>query len=219
MTKLLTFLFQKSLDTGEIPNTWKTANVLPAFKKGDRKLPSNYRPISLTPVICKLLESVIRDKVFDYLLRNNLLTNQHHGLVLRRSSVTQLLIALNYWTESLEQGVPVDVIYLDFSKAFDSVLHERLLLKLRAYGIHGNILEWIKSFLSGRKQNVVVNGVKAVISNVLSGIPQGSVMGPLLFLIYINDVVSVVKSPALLFADDTKIFCPIVDRLSALQLV
>jgi len=111
------------------------------------------------------------------------------------------------------------VIYLDFSKAFDSVLHERLLLKLRAYGIHGNILEWIKSFLSGRKQNVVVNGVKAVISNVLSGIPQGSVMGPLLFLIYINDVVSVVKSPALLFADDVKIFCPIVDRLSALQLV
>ena len=132
--------------------------------------------------------------------------------------LSQLLTALNYWTEFLEQGIPVDVIYLDFSKAFDSVSHERLLLKLKAYGIHGNILEWIKSFLSGKKQTVVVNGVKSVISDVLSVVPQGSVMGPLLIFIYINDVVSVVKSPALLLVDDIKTFCPIVNRLSALQL-
>ena len=123
--------------------------MAPVFKKGDRKLPSNYRPISLTPLICKVLESVIRDKMFDYLFRNNLLANEQHSFMPRRSCVIQLLTALHYWTESLKKFVPVDVLYLrDFSKAFDSVPHERLLLKLEAYGIQGKVLQWIIFSLS-----------------------------------------------------------------------
>ena len=112
LTKPLSILFQKSLDTSIIPSMWKTADVVPVFKKGDQKLPSNYRPISLTPVICKILESLIRDKLFDYLFRNTLLSIQQHGFVPKRSCVTQLLTALQYWTASLEKGTPVDVIYV-----------------------------------------------------------------------------------------------------------
>ena len=173
------------MNTDIVPNDWKLADVAPVFKKGDRRLPSNYRLISLTPLICKVLESVIRDKMFDYLLRNNLLANKQHGFMPRRSCVTQLLSALQYWTDSLEKDVPVDVLYLDFSKAFDSVPHERLLLKLEAYGIQGKVLQWIRSFLSERKYAVVINGVKSATSNVLSGVSQRSVIGPLLFSIYV----------------------------------
>ena len=152
--------------------------------------------------------------MFDYLFRNNLLANEQHGFMPIRSCVTQLLTALHYWTESLEKGVPVDVLYLDFSKAFDSVPHERLLLKLEVYGIQGKVLQWIRSFLSQRKQAVVINGVKSATSNVISGVPQGSVIGPLLFSIYVNDLPSVVSSQVLLFADDVKLFCPIVNQQS-----
>ena len=194
-------LFQKSLDTGVVPNDWKLVDVAPVFKKGDCKLPSNYRPISLTPVICKVMESVIRDKMFDYLFKNDLLANKQHGFVPGSSCVMQLLTALQSWTESLEKSIPVDLVYLDFSKA---VPHERLLLKV----IQGKVLQWIRSFLSRRKQAVVINGIKSNASNVLSGVPQGSVMGPLLFLIYINDLPIQISPQVLLFADDVKLYCP-----------
>ena len=166
----------------------------------------------------KVLESVVRDKMFDYLLRNNLLANEQHGFMPRRSCVTQLLTALQYWTESLEKGVLVDVLHLDFSKAFDSVPHERSLLKLEAYSMQGKVLQWIRSFLSERKQAVVINGVKSATSNVLSGVPQGSVIGPLLFSIYVNDLPSIVSSQVLLFADGVKLFCPTVNQQSNFQL-
>ena len=117
LTRPLSILFQKSLDTSSLLSMWKIANVVLVFKKGYRKLPSNYRPIGLTSVVCKILKSVIRDKLFEYLFRNNLLTNQQHGFVLKRSCVTQLLTTLQYWTDSLEKGTPMDVVYLGFSKA------------------------------------------------------------------------------------------------------
>ena len=119
------------------------------------------------------------------------------------------------WTESLEKGISVDVLYLDFSKVLESVPHEWLLLKLKVYGLQGKVLLWIRSFLSERKQAAVINGVKSRTTSVLSGVPQGSVIDPLLFLIYINDLPSQVSSQVLLFADDVKLYCPIVNQQSS----
>ena len=116
------------------------------------------------------------------------------------------------WTTVLQDGIPIDVVYLDLTKAFDSVPHKRLLVKLQAHGITGKLLNWIKIFLSGRRQRVVINGFQSHESSVISGVPQGSVLGPLLFLIYVDDLPRVISSPSLLFADDTKLFRPISDH-------
>ena len=119
-------------------------------------------------------------------------------------ATTQLLTAMNYWTESLNSGYPVDIIYFDFKKAFDTVPHRRLLLKLKSYGIGGNLLSWINSFLTGRLQQVILNSVYSEWSSVVSGVPQGSVLGPV--LLYVNDILSIVNSHLLLFADDIKLY-------------
>ena len=219
MVTPLQILFRKFLDSGFIPDQWKTANVIPIFKKGNRKLPSNYRPISLTSVTCKIFESLIRDAVMTYLLTDGLLAKeQWHGFMPRRSCVTQLLTAMEDWTKSLQDGVPIDVVYLDFSKAFDSVPHIRLLVKLQAHGIKGKLLNWIQSFLTNRKQRVIINGSQSDESAVISGVPQGSVLGPLLFLIYVSDIPGAISSSSLLFADDTKLYQPISDYRSFQQL-
>ena len=116
------------------------------------------------------------------------------------------------WITVLQDRIPIDVVYLDFTKAFDSVPHKRLLVKLQAHGITGKLLNWVKIFLSGRRQRVVINGFQSHESSVISGVRQGSVLGPLLFLIYVNDLLRVISSPSLLFADDTKLFRPITDH-------
>ena len=206
------------MDSGFIPKQWKTANVTPIFKKGSRKLPSNYRPISLTSVICKVFESLIRNAIMDYLFTNDLLAKEQHGFMPGRSCVTQLLTALEGWTTSLQNGIPIYVIYLYFSKAFGSAPHRRLLVKLQAHGIKGKLLNWIRAFSTDRRQRVIINNFQSNESNVDSGVPQGSVLGPLLFLIYVNDLPKTICSPSLLFADDTKLFRPITDFQSSQQL-
>ena len=123
--------------------------------------------------------------------------------------MTQLLVVMEEWSQLLDQGLPVDAIYLDFRKAFDTVPHQRLLRKLEAYGIRGKLLNWIEAFLVGRKQSVVINGTKSSLTDVKSGIPQGSVLGPLLFVVFINDMSSGVTSACKLFADDSKIYGPV----------
>jgi len=214
----LTILFRKSLNTSTLPTSWKRGHVIPIHKKGSRRLVDNYRPITLTSIVGKLLESIVKDHILDSFIRNNLLSSYQHGFMPGKSCVTQLLYVMELWTESLDQGNPIDVIYFDFRKAFDSVPHARLLLKLQTYGIRGNLLKWIRHFLMDRKQRVIVHNEQSEWCDVISGVPQGSVLGPLLFAIYVNDLPEVVQSLLFLFADDTKLFRSIVSDLDVAQL-
>ena len=180
--------------------------VVPIPKQGNRQEPGNYRPISLTAVPCKVLESLIRDQVMSHLEENQLLTRYQHGFRPKRSCSTQLMEVIDEWTSYIEEGDPVDAIYLDFKKAFDSVPHRRLLHKLETYGVAGKVKDWIAAFLLDRRQQVVVRGCSSPWVPVTSGVPQGSVLGPTLFILYINDLPESVRSSVRIFADDTKIF-------------
>ena len=152
------------------------------------------------------MESLIKDHIMNHMIKHKLISPYQFGFMPGRSCTTQLLHVLDYLTKHLDSGFQIEMIYLDFRKAFDSVPHQRLLHKLSSFGIHGNMLKWIKCFLSNRKQQVVLNGRKSCPVPVTSGVPQGSVLGPLLFSIFVNDLPSIVSSLIYLFTDDTKIF-------------
>jgi len=151
----------------------------------------------------------IRDKLFNHLVNNNLLSDEQYGFCEGRSCVLQLLNTIYDWLCQIDNNVPVDAIYLDFKKAFDTVPHERLLTKLHGYGVRGNIFNWVKDFLTGRTQHVSINDKLSSISNVTSGVPQGSVLGPTLFIYFINDLPTVITTFIKIFADDTKAYFPI----------
>ena len=202
----LSILFNKSLESSVLPDDWKIGYITPIYKKGNKTKVDNYRPVCLTSIVIKIFESIIKDTLSNYLSDNNLLSPNQHGFVPRRSCCTQLLHALNDWTLSLDECLSTDVVYFDFSKAFDSVPHTRLLLKLQAYGINGQLLSWFKSFLMGRRQCVKINGVLSSWIQVSSGVPQGSILGPLLFSLYVNELPSLVSSQLLMFADDIKLY-------------
>ena len=205
ITKPLSMLFNKSLTTGKVPNEWKLANVTPIFKKGDKSQPKNYRPISLTSVVCKLMETIIRDKIVNFLEENKIIKDSQHGFRNKRSCLTNLLDFYNEVYSMYDDTRSVDVIYLDFQKAFDKVPHNRLLSKIHNHGIRGSIHRWLGDWLSERKQRVVINGNSSDWRDVISGVPQGSVLGPILFIIYVNDIDDGLNSKISKFADDTKI--------------
>ena len=212
---ILTHIFQRSLDTGIVPDDWRHAVISPVFKKGQKSKPSNYRPISLTCIASKLLEHILVSNIMKYFDSHNILSPQQHGFRSKHSCETQLIGFTQEIADNLEQGQQSDVIIMDFSKAFDKVDHHKLIHKLRHLGINSKVTSWIHSFLNNRSQQVLVEGKCSDRLPVLSGVPQGSVLGPCLFLAYINDLPNSIKSRARLFADDTIVYLTIKPKSSA----
>jgi hypothetical protein len=199
-------LFKTIINKGVVPNDWKKAYVIPIYKSGDRSNPSNYRPVSLTCIASKIFEKVLYDAIYSHLGKNDLLTNRQHGFRKGFSCDTQVVSFIHDLASSMDKKIETDVVFLDFQKAFDKVPHKQLLMKLGMFGVHDDVITVLRSFLLGRKQQVLIDGDLSDPLPVLSGVPQGSVIGPLLFLIYINDLIEHISSKGGLFADDTVLY-------------
>ena len=191
-------IFNHSVFSGYVPQNWRDGNITPLHKKGPRKLCSNYRPVTLTSQIVKLLERLVQDQLLALVQENNIISCDQHGFQQKCSCVSQLLECKNDWTQTYD---------LDFAKAFVTVAHQRLLAKLDHCGIRGHLLAWLSSFLSGRRQRVVLRNGSSDWIPVTSGVTQGSILGP----VFVNNLPSVTLSTAKLFADDTKLYRQIMN--------
>ena len=208
LAPVFSILYQASLLQGEVPQDWRTAHVTPVYKKNDPLVAANYRPVSLTSIPCKLLEHVLHSHIMNHLISHKILCENQHGFRKKRSTESQLVSFTNDLASNIDVGTQTDVVLLDFAKAFDKVNHSSLLKKLDHYGIRGQTFNWIQQFLFERTQRVILDGVLSDSAPVLSGVPQGSVLGPLLFLIYINDLPQYVSpgTQVRLFADDSAVY-------------
>ena len=217
---ILMIVYKKSYNTGQLPDDWKLANVVPVFKKGNTSLAATYRPISLTCVSCKIMEHIITSNVMRHASTHNILYHLQHGFRDKRSCETQLLEFQNDIVANMNNVKQTDVIVMDFAKAFDKVGHRRLIEKMKYYGVGGKTNKWIEDFLAGRSQKVVLDGEKSYNADVLSGVPQGSVLGPCLFLFYINDMPEGLhqETTVRLFADDTIAYLAVTNNQDAEKL-
>ena len=202
----LTKLFNCSIKYGKFPDKWKLANVVPLFKKGDAHLIDNYRPVSLLSCVSKVFEKIIFKYVFNFLRDNLKITIHQSGFIPGDSTTNQLVYLYNFFAKALDEKKEVYIVFCDISKAFDRVWHDGLIYKLKRVGINGILLDWFKNYLTDRKQRVTINGQSSSWGKICAGVPQGSVLGPLLFIVYINDIVENIGSNIKLFADDTAIY-------------
>ena len=215
IAKGITALFNKSIESGKVPKEWKISAVVPVPKGDNSSQPSNYRPISLLSILSKLLERHMHKMIYKHLESTVPLALQQWGFHPKRSTVSALLDVTNHWFQSLDKGKEICAVFFDLRKAFDSVPHRILLQKIRSTGINQQVSNWLFSYLHDRKQYVVLDGKESAPVPVLSGVPQGSVLGPLLFLLYINDATDEqlnCGSLTTLYADDMLLYreisCP-----------
>jgi hypothetical protein len=190
LTPIFTKLFNVSFQQSVFPSIWKDASVIPIHKKGSVNDCSNYRLVALTSCIAKVFEKCIFKYTFNYLRDNKLLSNFHTGFTPGHSTTNQLTYLYEFISKALDNGKEIRAVFCDISKAFDKVWHRGIIHKLSHLWINSNLLNWFKSYLENRKQRVVINGYKSDGKFILAGVPQGSVFGPLLFIIYINDIAS-----------------------------
>ena len=216
----LSVLFESFFSVGGVPTAWKAAIITPLFKKGQSSDPSNYRPVSITSVFGKIMERVIASSMLQHLKQNNLLNDNQHGFLSKKSTLTNLLESVNDWSITLNNRNNVAVAYIDFQRAFDSVTHPKLAHKLKAYGIEGALLEWILNFLSDRKHRTRVANSYSGFAPISSGVVQGSCLGPLLFLLFINDLLDEFNMPVTckLYADDAKLYTDVTSAIDSANL-
>ena len=210
----LTMLFSRSLREQTFPNAWKIANVMPPFKKGEKESPSNYRPISLISCLGKVMERIVFKHIYNYMHSTNLIYKNQSGFLPGHSTVYQLIDIYNQICKAFDDKQSTCMVFCDVSKAFDRVWHRGLLFKLRQYGITGNAIKWLAAYLEGRQQRVILNSSSSELKHLNAGVPQGSVLGPLLFLIYVNDISDSLLSTVRLFADDSSLSVSSNDVLS-----
>ena len=221
LTPLMT-IFRLSLASGVFPNHWKKGNIVPIHKKGDKSIVKNYRPVSLLPILSKLFEKCIYDTLYSYFESHNLFSECQSGFRKGDSCVSQLLsITHNIFKgfDASPSSLDTRGVFLDISKAFDRVWHDGLIFKLKCYGVNGPLLSLLRSFLSGRVQRVLLDGKNSSWKPIRAGVPQGSILGPLFFLIYINDLPLGIESLAKIFADDTSLFSLVLDQIQSCSML